>query len=261
MSIGAERVKQAKVQNLRAELDLLSMGETKLLNDFCMKLYGLVTNIRVLGETVDETSVVKKLLRAVHSKYVTITSTIEQFGNMEEMMVEDIVGPLEAHDERTRGVVEDKGGKLLMTEEEWLRSESPDGKLLLTREEWVKPANRGGSDQRFRRESSGGIRGGRDHSKMRSITPQLKPETEKKAESSLWYLDNGASNHMTGLRSKFYELDKAVTGRVKFGDGSVVHIKGKGSMAFKCKNGEKHILREVYYIPSPCSNIISLGQL
>ncbi|XP_074337630.1 uncharacterized protein LOC141674826 [Apium graveolens] len=169
MSIGADRVKQAKVQNLRAELDLLSMGETKLLNDFCMKLYGLVTNIRVLGETVDETSVVKKLLRAVHSKYVTIASTIEQFGNMEEMMVEDIVARLKAHDERTTGVVEDKGGKLLMTEDEWLRSESPDGKLLLTREEWVKRANRGGSDQRFRRESSGGIRGGRDRSKMRSF--------------------------------------------------------------------------------------------
>ena len=94
-----------------------------------------------------------------------------------------------------------------------------------------------------------------------SITPQLKPETEKKAKSNLWYLDNGASNHMTGLRSKFYELDEGVTGHVRFGDGSVVHIKGKGSVAFECKNGEKQILREVYYIPSLCSNIISLGQL
>lgn len=79
--------------------------------------------------------------------------------------------------------------------------------------------------------------------------------------SNLWYLDNGASNHMTGQRSKFKDLDENVTGQVKFGDGSIVHIKGKGSVAIKCKTGEERILQQVYYIPSLQSNIISLGQL
>ncbi|KAL8101290.1 hypothetical protein AgCh_033242 [Apium graveolens] len=66
---------------------------------------------------------------------------------------------------------------------------------------------------------------------------------------------------MTGLRSKFNKLDERVTGQVKFGDGSLVEIKGKGSVMFKFKNGEERIFHEVYYIPSLCSNIISLGQL
>lgn len=84
---------------------------------------------------------------------------------------------------------------------------------------------------------------------------------ENKFVSNLWYLDNGASNHMTGQRSKFKDLDENVTGQVKFGDGSIVHIKGKGSVAIKCKTGEERILQQVYYIPSLQSNIISLGQL
>lgn len=66
---------------------------------------------------------------------------------------------------------------------------------------------------------------------------------------------------MTGQRSKFIKLDENITLQVKFGDGSVVHIKGRSSIVIKCKLGEERVLQEVYYIPSLCNNIISLGQL
>ena len=35
-----------------------------------------------------------------------------------------------------------------------------------------------------------------------------------------WHLDSGASNHMTGSKEAFSELDDDVIGTVKFGDGS-----------------------------------------
>lgn len=60
---------------------------------------------------------------------------------------------------------------------------------------------------------------------------------------------------------KFKELNEDITGQVKFGDGSLVLIKGKGSISVKCKNGDERVLNDVYYIPSLCSNIISLGQM
>lgn len=80
-------------------------------------------------------------------------------------------------------------------------------------------------------------------------------------DSNMWYLDNGASNHMSGHYSKFNKIDVKITGQVKFGDGSMVQIMGKGSITLKCKTGENRTLNEVYYIPSLRSNIISLGQL
>lgn len=81
------------------------------------------------------------------------------------------------------------------------------------------------------------------------------------AGSDVWYLDTGASNHMTGNRSMLMSLDETVKGTVKFGDDSVVEICGKGAVMYQCKNQEHRVLTEVYYIPRLRSNIISLGQL
>lgn len=60
------------------------------------------------------------------------------------------------------------------------------------------------------------------------VVPALSNDREEKQiESNLWYLDIGASNHMTGYKSKFSELNDGITGIVRFGDGSKVPIKGK----------------------------------
>lgn len=75
-----------------------------------------------------------------------------------------------------------------------------------------------------------------------------------------WYLDNGASNHMTRNRNYFQNIDETITGKVRFGDDSCIDIKGKGSVLFISGNGENIILAYVYYIPDLRSNIISLGQ-
>lgn len=66
---------------------------------------------------------------------------------------------------------------------------------------------------------------------------------------------------MTRCREKFESLDKSKQGQVKFGDGSLVQIEGKGTINMVCKNGEIRKLHGVYYIPTLRSNIISLGQL
>ncbi|XP_074347273.1 uncharacterized protein LOC141686115 [Apium graveolens] len=94
------------------------------------------------------------------------------------------------------------------------------------------------------------------------VKPLLRASSEGvQAESNLWDLDNGASSHMSWQRSKFYSLDEGVTCRVKIGDGSAVEIKWKGTIVFKCKNGEERTLKDIYFIPSLRNNIISLGQL
>jgi hypothetical protein len=76
-----------------------------------------------------------------------------------------------------------------------------------------------------------------------------------------WILDTGATNHMTGARTTFSDLDVSIRGTVKFGDGSLVEIEGRGTIILDCKNGEQRALTGVYLIPRLTANILSLGQL
>nr|GEX10865.1 zinc finger, CCHC-type [Tanacetum cinerariifolium] len=83
---------------------------------------------------------------------------------------------------------------------------------------------------------------------------------KEKNIDSQWYLDNGASNHMTEVRKHFKELDEKVRGKVRFGDGSYIKIKGKCSILIECDDEKQRIISHVYYIPSLKSNLLSLGQ-
>lgn len=103
MCQGAERVKKAKVQTLRTEFESMGMKENEQLDDFYLKLNRLVTHIRALGEEMKESYVVKKLLRAMPTKFLQIVSTLEQFGNLETLTVEEVVGSMKAHEERVKG--------------------------------------------------------------------------------------------------------------------------------------------------------------
>lgn len=76
-----------------------------------------------------------------------------------------------------------------------------------------------------------------------------------------WVVDTGATNHMSGIRAAFSNLDTGIGGSVRFGDGSLVQIEGRGTVVFECKNGELSSFADVYYIPKLRTNIISVGQL
>ena len=75
-----------------------------------------------------------------------------------------------------------------------------------------------------------------------------------------WYLDSGASNHMTGNKELFADM-KDLTGTVSFGDASKVKVRGIRRVAFELKDGRGGHIENVYYIPEMKSNILSVGQL
>lgn len=80
-------------------------------------------------------------------------------------------------------------------------------------------------------------------------------------DDTLWHLDTGATNHMSGCRTAFHDLDTQIRGVVKFGDSSEVPIEGAGTVVLQGKGGEHTHIAGVYFIPRLTTNIVSLGQL
>jgi hypothetical protein len=91
------------------------------------------------------------------------------------------------------------------------------------------------------------------------VFAQLDGDSDR--DDTLWYLDSGATNHMSGCCNAFIDIDMAVRDFVKFGDGSEVAIEGSGTVLFEGKTGEHLPLTGVYFIPRLTTNIVGLGQL
>ena len=58
----------------------------------------------------------------------------------------------------------------------------------------------------------------------------------------MWYLDTGASGHMTRGRELIYDLNDSYKGTVKFGDGSKIFIERKGKIILN--SNEKNYVRD-----------------
>ena len=107
MHVGVKRVKEAEVQILKSEFEAICMKDGESIDEFSMKLTMIVSGICSLGDMVEEISVIKKFLRAVPPRFMQIVTSIEQFGNLKNMLVEEVVHRLKVHEERLRGY-EDK---------------------------------------------------------------------------------------------------------------------------------------------------------
>ncbi|KAG7583121.1 GAG-pre-integrase domain [Arabidopsis suecica] len=294
--VGAERVKEARLQTLMAEFDRLKMKDSETIDGFSEKISEIASKAASLGETIESTKLVKKFLKSLpRKKYIHIVASLEQVLDLKNTSFEDIVGRLKTYEDRIDDVddTQDDQTKLMYTNAE--TSYNSDYR------------NRGRGGRGTYRGRGRGRNGGRDLSQItcfrcdknghfasqcpdRLLKLQEAQENENKDTQSAdelmmhevvylnekycvpsnfetntegdecWYLDNGASNHMTGDKRYFDQLDETITGKVRFGDDSRINIKGKGTIAFTDSNGKSRIMTEVYFIPDLRSNIISLGQ-
>ncbi|KAL6633643.1 hypothetical protein ACP70R_026314 [Stipagrostis hirtigluma subsp. patula] len=118
--VGDDRVKSANVQRILKEFETVAFHAGESVDEFAVRIDGLVTSLRDLGETMEDSRVVKKILRVVPKKLKQVAVAIEMFLDLNTLPVDELVGRLrvaeqaDEEDEKTGGAA-----RLLLTEEQW----------------------------------------------------------------------------------------------------------------------------------------------
>ncbi|XP_076940891.1 uncharacterized protein LOC143610241 [Bidens hawaiensis] len=191
-----------------------------------------------LGHVFKQDVLVKKLLDAVPKKYFQLVASIVQSVDLDSLMFEDAIGRLKAFEECLRGRerASNSQGKGWPSSQGRGRGRETGGQDR-DDEDQDGCKNRDGQDRGSRqsgqRRTNDRQRGRKDRSQVQCYRcdefghfAALCPERDQKTvllnedsvipkrfktepmEKDVRYLDNGASNHMTGNKAYFYELNE-----------------------------------------------------
>lgn len=269
---GNERVRNAQLQTLRRDFEVLEMKLGESINDYFSRVMIVANNMRNLGEDLQDAKIVEKVLRSLSEKYNYIVCSIEESKNIKSLSVDELQSSLLVHEQKFR------------------RNSSGE-------EHALKVTHAEGSNSRGRGRTS--FRGGRGRGRGRQTSDKALiecykchqlghyqydcPMWEKKANfvefdeseelllmsyvemhggnhNNLWFLDSGCSNHMCGDRSLFCDLDESFTHIVKLGNNMRMNVVGKGNVRLFLE-GISYVVTEVFYVPDLQNHLLSIGQL
>ncbi|XP_076952194.1 uncharacterized protein LOC143625847 [Bidens hawaiensis] len=283
---GDSQVKAVKLQGLRRDFENLTMKESEVVGNYFGRVMALVSQKRAYGENITDQTIVEKVLRSLTSKFDYVVPSIKVGHDLSQLTPVKLMGCLQSQEERMnsritpekqssgdeqalqamqdgnrpfknntsfrgrgrlsfrgrgRGRNQDKGktpqctncSKLgHMTKDCWYLNDSSSANVAADSED-----NHEESDQ---------------HLFMACVDDQLllmAGNGDKANTSYLWFLDSGASNHMTGSKESFISLYDNFKMMVRLGDKKALSVEGKGTVKIQNPNGSSRLLEDVYFAP------------
>ena len=79
---------------------------------------------------------------------------------------------------------------------------------------------------------------------------------------SVWYLDSGASFHITGDKELFSDLEeKDLHMHIEMGDDGWYNVTGIGTITFERESGNSFLLKNFMHVPGLKNNLVSVAML
>jgi hypothetical protein len=120
MRIGDERIRKASAQKVRHDYETLAFRDGESVEDFALRLSGMVSQLAILGDPEPEEKVVQKYLRMARPRFKQLIISIETLLDTSTLSVEEITGRLKSAKDDPETPSGQSFGKLYVTEEEWI---------------------------------------------------------------------------------------------------------------------------------------------
>ncbi|XP_050876061.1 uncharacterized protein LOC127079729 [Lathyrus oleraceus] len=76
-----------------------------------------------------------------------------------------------------------------------------------------------------------------------------------------WYMDIGFSNNLTGNKKWIIDFDSRKRTKIIYVDDKYLNTEGMGNLKVRVKHGKTVLIKDVWYVPSMKSNLMSVRQL
>jgi hypothetical protein len=121
MRVGDDRVRLAATQHLLRQFETAEIKEEESIEDYSMRLSGMVQHLATLGEIIVELKVVGKFLRSVPHKYKQIILAIQTLLDVKTLAFANVLGWLKATEDELEVLPAsvNHADKLYLPEEAW----------------------------------------------------------------------------------------------------------------------------------------------
>uniref|UniRef100_A0A803MAM1 UBN2 domain-containing protein n=1 Tax=Chenopodium quinoa TaxID=63459 RepID=A0A803MAM1_CHEQI len=242
--LGDQRVIKVRLQTLRSDFAKLAMGEKEHVQNYLSRVIEIVSQMRSYGEKISNETIVSKVLRSLNDDWNNVVPAIEESKDLSSFTFDELMGSLLAHESRMKKSatkVEEKAFQV-KGESSFKGKSENSGNHGRGRGGFRGGRGRGRGGYHGNGRGTGHFNDSRQHktqilchyckkqghkevdcwTKQKNEQPQANFSEKAEDESRLfmahshisssnhdvWFLDSGCSNHMSGARSLFKELDE-----------------------------------------------------
>ncbi|KAH0779714.1 hypothetical protein KY290_006141 [Solanum tuberosum] len=291
---GDSKVIVVRLQSLRRDFETLMMKSGESIADFLSRAVAIVSKMRSYGEKVTDQTIVEKILRSLAPKFDHVVAAIEESKDLSVFSFDELMGSLQAHEARLNRSTEKNEEKAFQVKEEAAKYGENNGLANRGRGRRGFRGGRGRGYGRGRGRNDGHKQSNEQGNRKNGIQCHhcqryghiradcwyrdqkinfAAGENEEEnylfmacvdtdhKPSDLWFVDSGCSNHMTGAKSLFKELDEKQKKTVQLGNTKEMRVEGKGTVSIDTSHEKVKMLDKVQFVPDLGYNLLSVGQL
>ncbi|XP_039119130.1 uncharacterized protein LOC120255359 [Dioscorea cayenensis subsp. rotundata] len=266
---GTSKVMAVRIQAPRQDFKTLQTRDDEGVQEYISRVVTITNQIKALGHKLKEPEVVSKILRSLAPKFDWVAVAIEESKEISKLNLDDLCGTLQAHEVKVNRSAVKTGEKVFLSRSEPMSSNLNRGNS--SGSSWDEGRDRGrtythgqGRSPRGRGRGGESGRGRVAECKMREKQQELGAnlmakeseagnlfmvrsfsETQQTYQKSVWLIDSGCSNHMTGDKSLFSSLDESLKISVRLGDNKEMKVQGVGTVSMNTQSGERKSVHDV----------------